>query len=70
MNLKNLITWSVSAIILFLFWSLISWGLEGVTPVKMIIVSIPIGVTFLLLDAFINTIINLFFEEFKKGSGQ
>ena len=67
MNLKNAITWSASAIILFIFWSLISWGLEGVTPLKMIIVSIPIGITFLLLDAFINTIINLFFEEIKRG---
>lgn len=67
MNWKNIITWSASATILFLFWSLISWGLTGLTPLKMIVVSIPIGITFLLTDAFINTMINLFFEELKKG---
>ena len=70
MSWKVAISWSASVLILFFFWLLISWGLEGVTTIKMIVVSIPIGITFLLLDTFINTIIELFFEELKKGGDQ
>jgi hypothetical protein len=70
MSWKVAISWSASVLILFFFWLLISWGLEGVTTIKMIVVSIPIGITFLLLDTFVNTIIELFFEELKRGGDQ
>jgi hypothetical protein len=60
---KNIITFTISVIICAITAWLIFWGMKGLPPIKIIVLSIPIGFAAIMTDFFINAFILFFIDE-------